>query len=157
MQIYTDHDSLRGISSTHRLNPRQARWATFLGGFDFEVIHRPGKTNPADGPSRRPDYYTENECVCTLLPTLKSKLGLLQDKPLTAQMQQEIARVVAESGAQGSTTEEISEGTCETQVGRTSGAARPNPTTGYVGCIQQIPRSVARVLLSSNTIMEPLA
>ena len=70
IQVLTDHNNLRGIRSVQKLNPRQARWATFLGGFDFEVFHKAGKTNPADALSRRLDYYTENKAVNILLLTL---------------------------------------------------------------------------------------
>jgi hypothetical protein len=43
---------------TKTLNRRQARWAIELAAFDFVIIYRRGKDNPADGPSRRPDYAT---------------------------------------------------------------------------------------------------
>ena len=38
------------------LNGRQARWAESLARYDFYIEYRPRKANPADGPSRRPDY-----------------------------------------------------------------------------------------------------
>jgi hypothetical protein len=38
------------------LSRRQARWAEILSQFDFTIKHLDGKKNPADGPSRRPDY-----------------------------------------------------------------------------------------------------
>jgi len=38
------------------LNGRQACWAMSLAAFDFVVVYRPGKSNPADRPLRRPDY-----------------------------------------------------------------------------------------------------
>jgi hypothetical protein len=36
-----------------KLNGRQARWCMFLIPFDFIIKHHPGKSNPADGPSRQ--------------------------------------------------------------------------------------------------------
>ena len=42
--------------STKALNRCQARWAEFLANYDFVLIPIPGTKNPADGPSRRPDY-----------------------------------------------------------------------------------------------------
>src|SRR3982074_1068507 len=42
--------------STKILNRRQARWAELLADYDFVLEHIPRKTNPANGPSRRPDY-----------------------------------------------------------------------------------------------------
>ena len=45
--------------------------------FDFFITHRPGKTNPADAPSRRPDYWGENESLSRLLPTLQYKFTMI--------------------------------------------------------------------------------
>ncbi|KAG6849044.1 hypothetical protein C0991_012232, partial [Blastosporella zonata] len=38
------------------LNRRQARWSMFLSKFDFQLDYAPGKLNPADPASRRPDF-----------------------------------------------------------------------------------------------------
>ena len=38
------------------LNHRQACWAELLAGYDFVLTSIPGSKNPADDPSRRPDY-----------------------------------------------------------------------------------------------------
>jgi hypothetical protein len=62
-----------------KLNGRQARWATFLASFDFVIEHRAGKTNPADAPSRRPDYACEERAPSYLLPTLQNKLAVWKD------------------------------------------------------------------------------
>jgi hypothetical protein len=54
--IYTDHRSLKYISTQPSLSPRQTRWSEFLQQFDFEIVYRPGKENTvADALSRRPD------------------------------------------------------------------------------------------------------
>ena len=54
--------------STKVLNRRQARWAELLAGYDFVLVHTSGSKNPADGPSRRPDYANELELpIGTLL------------------------------------------------------------------------------------------
>jgi hypothetical protein len=58
------------------LNGRQARWATFLASFDFEIEHRIGRTNPTDALSRRPDYASVEDTSSSLIPTLQSKLKL---------------------------------------------------------------------------------
>jgi Integrase zinc binding domain len=42
--------------TTKVLNRRQARWAELLASYDFVLVHIRGIHNPADGPSRRPDY-----------------------------------------------------------------------------------------------------
>ena len=54
--ILSDHNNLRYFMTTRTLTRRQARWAITLSTIDFEIVHRPGSKNPADGPSRRPDY-----------------------------------------------------------------------------------------------------
>lgn len=56
--VITDHDNLKYFLTTKTLTRRQARWSERLSTIDFEIIHRPGKRNPADGPSRRADYKT---------------------------------------------------------------------------------------------------
>lgn len=38
------------------LTAKQARWASYLSEFSFEILHIPGKSNPADPASRRSDY-----------------------------------------------------------------------------------------------------
>ena len=67
--IFTDHKNLEVFMSSKVLNRRQARWAELLAGYDFVLAHIPGSTNPADGPSRRPDYAEgQDPPVGTLLP-----------------------------------------------------------------------------------------
>lgn len=121
------------MRAVQKLNPRQARWAIYLGAFDFEVKHRPGKANPADGPSRRADYEQENLSLTRLLPTLQNKL---------------LARV-EQSRASGSTAELSSVGACETHVA-TVCRAEKDPPAGAMECMPCVPRSLARVLVSSE-------
>ena len=45
--------------------------------FDFVISHRARKINPADAPSRRPDYESEKASLNYLLPTLQQKLANL--------------------------------------------------------------------------------
>jgi len=53
------------------LSWRQARWADILSSYDFIIEHLEGKTNPADGPSRRPNYEISYEhMTAKLLATL---------------------------------------------------------------------------------------
>ena len=61
VRILTDHKNLEIFMSTKILNRRQARWAELLADYDFVFEHIPGKKNPADGPSRRPDYAENAE------------------------------------------------------------------------------------------------
>ena len=69
IQVLSDHKNLTTFMSTKVLNRRQARWAELLASYDFILMHTAGKRNPADGPSRRPDYATGNELPHgTLIP-----------------------------------------------------------------------------------------
>lgn len=58
-EILTDHQNLKWFMETKVLNHRQVRSYLELSKYDFVITHRPGATNPADGPSRRPDYMAE--------------------------------------------------------------------------------------------------
>ena len=75
--MLTDHNNLKYFMGLAQLNGRQARWAMKLSMFDFFITHRPVKTNPADAPSRRPEYWGENESLSRLLPTLQHKLTII--------------------------------------------------------------------------------
>ncbi|KAK7878028.1 hypothetical protein WMY93_031309 [Mugilogobius chulae] len=43
--VWTDHKNLSYLRSAKRLNSRQARWALFLGRFNFTLTYRPGSRN----------------------------------------------------------------------------------------------------------------
>ncbi|KAF1934693.1 hypothetical protein EJ02DRAFT_390324, partial [Clathrospora elynae] len=47
--------------TTKTLTRRQARWAKWLAAFHFNIQHCPGRTNPADRPSRQPDYEPDRD------------------------------------------------------------------------------------------------
>lgn len=78
IRVQTDHNNLRYFFSAKTLNAKQARWAQYLAAFDFIIEYKPGKLNPSDGPSRRPDFFEggEEESSIGLLPTLQRKLHL---------------------------------------------------------------------------------
>ena len=59
VEVLTDHHNLQFFMTTKVLSRRQARWAEALGAFDFRIVYRKGSENPADGPSRRPDYHSD--------------------------------------------------------------------------------------------------
>ena len=44
-KIFPDHYSLKYLMTQPNLSKRQARWVEMLAEFDFEVVHRPGKSN----------------------------------------------------------------------------------------------------------------
>ena len=72
--VKTNHNNLKKFM-TGKLNARQVRWAQKLAEFDFRIEYRAGKSNPADGPSRRPDHKPIiDEVEQELLPSLKAKL-----------------------------------------------------------------------------------
>jgi hypothetical protein len=55
--------------------------------YDFQIFYRKGALNPADGPSRRPDYLADAEevddqtPVSQLLPTLSARVVLEEKEP----------------------------------------------------------------------------
>jgi hypothetical protein len=51
--------NLKWFIDTKSLNHRQVRSYLVLSQYNFTLTHRPSITNPADGPSRRPDYIAE--------------------------------------------------------------------------------------------------
>ncbi|KAJ2914471.1 hypothetical protein MD484_g5943, partial [Candolleomyces efflorescens] len=56
ISVICDHKNLEYFMKSQVLNRRQARWAMFLTEFDFQLTWGPGAKNPADAPSRRPDF-----------------------------------------------------------------------------------------------------
>jgi hypothetical protein len=56
IRAITDHFNLRIFLTTKTLSRREARWWERLSSLDLQIEYRPEKKNPADGPSRRPDY-----------------------------------------------------------------------------------------------------
>ena len=44
-KIVTDHYSLKYLMTQPNLSKRQARWVEIVADFDFEVVHRLGKSN----------------------------------------------------------------------------------------------------------------
>ncbi len=56
VEVLTDHSNLRAFMSTQKLTRRQVRWAINLFAFDFWLVYCKETLNPADSPSRRPDY-----------------------------------------------------------------------------------------------------
>jgi transposase InsO family protein len=78
LEVLTDHNNLRGFMGAQTLSRRQAGWAVKLAAYDFDIKHRAGKTNPADGPSRRPAGAGDSPNVraMDMLPALQQKLQL---------------------------------------------------------------------------------
>ena len=97
VEVLTDHNNLVAFQNVKSLNGRQAQWAIALSGYDFTIAYQPGKRNPADVLSRRPDYTPSidevNEQAGQLLPTLQRKLVQIGLTPLSG----EAARWVKET------------------------------------------------------------
>jgi hypothetical protein len=81
--VWSDHQNLQGFMKQPRINGRQARWLVYLTLYDFRIYHRPGLLNPADGPSRRPDY----------MATAQKEPGLLQNDLLAGRLAESNLRV----------------------------------------------------------------
>ena len=79
IEVWSDHQNLKHFMAQTILNGRQARWLLQLAPYDFTIHYRRGALNPADGPSRRPDYLTdrvEDSAVGKLMPSLTNKLAV---------------------------------------------------------------------------------
>lgn len=149
VQVITDHDNLRGMRAVSKLNGRQTRWTHFLSGFDFEIFHRPGVKNPADAPSRRPDYVVRSTCADETLPTLQRKLRLASQAPaLAREASSEVGRVETESGERGAAvTRVIVESETLVEPCCNAGVAHLTPVADAAVCTQRVSRRDARILL----------
>jgi hypothetical protein len=59
--VFSDHANLRYFMLSQNLSDRQARWAAYLTSFNFVIRHIAGKLNPADPPTRRPDFLPDGK------------------------------------------------------------------------------------------------
>ena len=138
VEVLTDHANLRGMRDVRKLNKRQVRWTMFMTRFDIRVTHRPGRTNPADGPSRRPDYLTENEEMTALIPTLLRHFAEGDSRVDTVRLAESHSQDAGETHAVQMCTE--------------CGQARMlGQTTDIEGGIPRLSRNAARTLLSATT------
>lgn len=88
--IHTDHKALKYVMDQKRATGRLARWAMEIQGYQFDIIHRPGKHNEvADALSRReypiPDSPEQHKeaCVSSLI-SADNKLSLpLEENTVT--------------------------------------------------------------------------
>ena len=85
IEVFSDHENLQYFLEKRHLNRRQARWAEFLGPFDFHVNHRAGRlAQKVDVLTRRRDVYPRNSDN----PNLQAHhlQSLLQPKHLLANL-----------------------------------------------------------------------
>ena len=75
VEVITDHANLRSfMKPTSKVAQRRhVRWIEVLGAYDFEIFYRPGKNNPADALSRRPDYVRLDEDIGLPTYTMKQR------------------------------------------------------------------------------------
>jgi len=60
--IRVDHAALGWLKRTAEPLPQLARWLTFIEGFDYKIVHRPGRKHVnADTMSRRPEPTADDE------------------------------------------------------------------------------------------------
>ena len=136
IEVLTDHNNLKGFMNVKSLNGRQARWAMKLAPYDFTISHRSGKSNPADAPSRRPDYEASRENLNNLLPTLQQKLAAVNAIGFT------IDQAWLREPAPGLDTP-VSFGGETPSLTIRNVASVLNPVAGSTGCKQYVPRVVA--------------
>ncbi len=69
VEVLTDYHNLQRFMTTKSLTGWQARQWETLSGYNLNIVYRAGKSNPANAPSRRPDYETVAgaRCATTIL------------------------------------------------------------------------------------------
>jgi len=78
VKVLTNHNNLCEFMHVKMLNKRQTWWTVRLITFDFVIMHRLSKTNPADASSRCSDYVkVTDESISKLLLTLQRKLAAM--------------------------------------------------------------------------------
>jgi len=93
VSIRCDHKNLEFFQTSKVLSRRQARWLEILSAYDIAIEHLEGSKNPADGPSRRPDYEIRYERpVARLLATVSVEpYGDLMSAIIAAQASDSLA------------------------------------------------------------------
>ena len=163
VEVLSDHDNLRGFMNVKSLNARQRRWVMKLAAVDFEISHRAGSTNPADPPSRRPDYQGDNPDAFSMLPTLQQKLSLssrnssapvalraIRDRFEHRSNARSSGNTPPEGDSSGRKYVESSSRTMEPRVRRPADP-RMVDDAGIAECTQQLPRSVAKQIAAGET------
>jgi len=149
--VLSDHANLRYFMTTKELSRRQARWAEKLAAYDFKIIYCPGLKNPADAPSRRPDYAPRpgEALENSLLPTLQNKLrvGLLA----VEQRQSEKQKAIKLAGTQKMGPEV--QGSSQEIVGRDKAAVAGEDRVAGVteGPELLVPRYMVRAAMRPET------
>jgi hypothetical protein len=61
VEVFSDHAKLKYFTSNQNLSDCQTCWAVYLSSFNFVIKHVPGKLNPANPPTRCPDFLPSGE------------------------------------------------------------------------------------------------
>ena len=56
VRVLTDHNNLANFLTKKTLSGHDACWWETLSAYHLEILHRPGRLNPADAPLRWPNY-----------------------------------------------------------------------------------------------------
>ena len=83
--LLTDHHSLTSYFSQPTLNTRQACWADFLSGFDFEIKHLKGKENRVGDALSRKVQCVRRISVSKWQSTLLEKIKLAAEQDVVYQ------------------------------------------------------------------------
>lgn len=77
--VFLDHANLISFMTAQNLTARQARWASMLSEFNFEILHISGKSDPAD-PALRRSHYSEGKVTSDKVVLLGHREDLKNDK-----------------------------------------------------------------------------
>lgn len=144
--VKTDHANLVKFMSTKELSRRQVRWAEYLARYDFVIVFRAGSQNPADAPSRRPDYERENAEDAHGEDRLGDLMARLEQCALRGRETQDLP-------AGTFTLNALFEGRTETK-GHTAMISRQAATTGAAGessMTQTLPIPLAELIHLAQT------
>lgn len=93
VKVVTDHKNLEYFLNSKQLSSRQARYAEKLAEFSIKLVYRAGKKNPANAPSRRPDYANNKEDVLAKRDMGKQLARQLKEAGLRSNKAQSIFHV----------------------------------------------------------------
>ena len=73
VEVITDHANLCSFMkpSSKVVQQQHVRWIEVLGVYDFKIFYHPGKSNPADALSQRPNYIRLDEDIRLPMYTVK--------------------------------------------------------------------------------------
>lgn len=133
IEVWSDHQNLQGFMKQPRINSRQARWLVYLTPYDFIIKHRPGISNPADGPSRRPDYMETAQKEPPLFQRDLLAQRLVGSKSILQKAEEPRARIQLCDAAHTSSCKAANTEMLCDAAHTSSCKAAPTPPSGWVG------------------------